>query len=512
MILRKLTLFVLLLFVFIKPVFSQVEYFNKISSQYLVSAAYGIIEKDSNYYIAGVFYDTVPSYQQQLYIEKHPMYGGKIITKSYGVPGEVYTIGFTTPMINTSDDGFAIIGGIMDSTGFWHAYLMKLDSNCDTAWLKYFYDTISPYTSDYLAFENIKETYDKGFIIVGEIYASHQYDSDVFLIKTDSLGNTKWYKTYGYIATVDRAFSVIQTPDSGYVIGGDSRHAGVDYAQDAYLIKTDKNGNVIWEKFLGGQYSDQLAYVALAYDSNYIVGYSYAYEENPPVIAKREISVLKITPSKQILWEKNYRIHRENLVRNILELDDHSIIIVGISNVVDTIGNNGGRKAFIMKLTENGDSLWHRDYSYLPQIPKGLNFLYDIKPTSDGGFIACGNYMNYYTPTNQSAWLVKTDSLGCDTPGCVIVGMKDHQPIWAVQEVNIFPNPASENISIEINQVFNDHLFFELFDSYGRIIKQYKISSSSIRVSLASIRNGMYFYRVRSKGQVLGKGKLIVIR
>ncbi len=510
---KKFWITTIIISISIQPVFSQVEYFNRIYTEYIASAAQVIIEKDSFYYVAGNMIDTNIVYHQRLFLNKHTLAGDLIWSKTWGEISKVYTVGWTSPLIITYDGGFALIGTVKDSTNFWHGILMKLSINGDSLWLRHFYDTISGATNDYLGFKNIKETYDKGFIIVGQIAGSQQYDSDVFLLKTDSLGNTEWYKTYGYLTTVDRGFSVIQTPDSGYVIGGDSYRPGMDYSGDAYLVKTDKYGNQIWDKFLGGTKSDLVAYVALAYDSNYIVAYSYAYQEYPPGYADRTISVVKISPQKQILWGKTFWIHTDHSVYNIIELNDHNIALVGISWVIDSINMVGGLHSFIMKLSETGDSLWYRDYSHVPEVSNDIfNYLRDIKPTTDGGFIACGNHQNYFGGINEAAWLVKTDSLGCDTPGCAIVGINDYEIAWEFKDINVYPNPTSDYINIEINVPFNRYLDFELFDCYGRKVKDVKLNRPTQTISLAGINDGMFFYRVRSRGQVLGKGKVLVVK
>jgi len=505
----------IIIFLFIvsnQLVYTQVDYFNVIDKQHPVSAAWGIVEVDSFYYVAGTMTDTVPKEHARIFFDKYTTNGDFVSSNSWGDPEKTYVIGWTSPLIKTNDGGFAMIGTVKDSTNFWHGILMKLNRYGDSIWMKQFYDTISGDTNDYLGFKGIKETYDKGFIIVGQIAASQQYDSDVFLLKTDSLGNTEWYKTYGYPATIDRGFSVIQTPDSGYVIGGDVYKAGSVYSGDAYLIRTDQYGNQIWDKFLGGTKSDMVAQVALSYDSNYLVGYSYAYRQNPPGSAMRTISVVKISPQKQIIWGKTFWIHTDHSVYNIYELDDHNIALVGISWVIDTINQVGGLHSFIMKLSESGDSLWYRDYSHTPEISNDIfNFLMDIKPTSDGGFIACGNFQDYFGGIVQAAWLVKTDSMGCDTPGCHLIGIPEYTG-FDVANVNVYPNPASQYINISIKQSNYKSVFFDLFDCFGRRVKEQKISKPFQTISLAGINEGMYFYRVRSRRQVLGKGKVLVIR
>ena len=204
--LKNIKIIIAFIIISIQPVISQVEYFNIIDTQHPVSAAWGIVEVDSFYYVAGTMTDTVPKEHARIFFDKYTTKGDFVSSKSWGDPEKTYVIGWTSPLISTSGDGFALIGGIKDSTKIWHGILLKLNNNSDSVWMKHFYDTISNDPNDYLSLKGIKETFDKGFIIVGEINASQQYDNDVFLLKTDSLGNTEWYKTYGYTTTVDRGF------------------------------------------------------------------------------------------------------------------------------------------------------------------------------------------------------------------------------------------------------------------------------------------------------------------
>jgi len=509
---RRLNICFVILILFFQSGFSQVEYFNRVFKQNASSALFGVVVKGTAYYSAGTIRDSINVNSVRVFINKHSQNGDVIWNKSWGQANTTYTLGWTSPIIETYDDGFAIIGGIRDSTIYGYAYIMKHNSNGDTLWKKEFHDTISTHTYKYLAFYNFKETYDKGFIIVGEVKATQQYDNDIFMIKIDSLGETEWYKTYGHPITIERGCSVIQTPDTGYLIGGYRYRAGLDYSGDGLLIKSDKYGNKQWEKTIGGPYTDFIAYVTMSYDSNYLVVLSYAYEESFPGYPKRQINIMKVNPLKQVLWSKHYRIHILQTVENIYELSDHNIVVVGFSYISDTINMADGHEGFIMKLNDFGDSLWYRDYSYQSYLVNGAhNRFHDLKPTLDGGFIACGYFINYYQPFTQSGWLVKTDSMGCDTPGCNTIGIHEY-PDLNISDVNVYPNPAYQFINVDVKQSSFKSVFFELFDCYGRRVREVKLKKPSQTISLAGTNNGMYFYRVRRKGQVLAKGKLLVIR
>ncbi|MBL7191850.1 hypothetical protein ISS30_09140 [bacterium] len=123
---------------------------------------------------------------------------------------------------------------------------------------------------------SVQQTSDSGYIIAGYTtsYGAGYYD--VYLIKTDALGDTLWTKTFGGNSG-DGGSSVQQTSDGGYIIAGYTGSYGAGYA-DVYLIKTDANGDTSWSQTFGGSDWDYGYSVQQTTDGGYIVaGYTYSY-------------------------------------------------------------------------------------------------------------------------------------------------------------------------------------------------------------------------------------------
>ena len=125
----------------------------------------------------------------------------------------------------TSDGGYAVTG----ATGvlFTDAALMKTDSDGNFEWSKKF---ASANTDEGLA---LTETSDGAFILTGSV-GNGFTTTDLLVIKAGSDGDTIWTKSFGE-TILDKGYSIQQTSDGGYVIGGGHNQAG-------YLIKTDQNG------------------------------------------------------------------------------------------------------------------------------------------------------------------------------------------------------------------------------------------------------------------------------
>ena len=115
----------------------------------------------------------------------------------------------------------------------------------------------------------VKQTLDKQYIITGSTSSFGQGNTDVYLIKLDSMGVILWQKTIGgFVNDVGRA--IVQLSDSSYIITGFSNSFG-NGGYDAYTVKTDKNGIIIWQRSWGGQDWDFAYDILVAPDGNVVI-------------------------------------------------------------------------------------------------------------------------------------------------------------------------------------------------------------------------------------------------
>ena len=135
----------------------------------------------------------------------------------------------------SSDGGFIIIGDSYTSSGIGDIYLVKTDNQGIEEWHQIYSET-SQEGND------VKQTTDGGYIIVGELQIPPIWEENVFLIKYNSQGDTLWTKTFGG-GDSDYGNSVQQTSDGGYIITGAYDYYGNG---SVYLIKTDGQGNTLW--------------------------------------------------------------------------------------------------------------------------------------------------------------------------------------------------------------------------------------------------------------------------
>jgi hypothetical protein len=154
----------------------------------------------------------------------------------------------------------------------------------------------------------IVETSDGGFALAGSQFGATG-DDDMVLLRTDSDGKLLWTKTYG-AAGKDRAEDMLLLADGGFLLvgttaTGDSSSAGVT-AQDAWLVRTDAQGEVIWEKSYGGGGDDEAMAVHLLPDGGYaVVGYTESSSLGGDV-GLAQTYMLRVDAAGNKVWEKTY--------------------------------------------------------------------------------------------------------------------------------------------------------------------------------------------------------------
>ena len=153
-------------------------------------------------------------------------------------------------MVEVSTGGFAIIGQTQSfGAGFFDFYLIRTDANGNLVWSR----TYGGSGLDEGA--SLIEVSTGGFVLTGDTWSYGAGSSDVWLVRTDTNGNRLWNLTYGGIDE-DGGMSVIEVSSGGYVITGDTASLGAG-ALDMWLIHTNANGIPLWNQTFGGTDDDE---------------------------------------------------------------------------------------------------------------------------------------------------------------------------------------------------------------------------------------------------------------
>jgi len=174
--------------------------------------------------------------------------------------------------VQQTTDGGYIVAGYTTSfgAGVSDIYLIKTDASGTTLWTKTYGGT------DYESANSVQQTFDGGYIVAGFTASFGAGSSDVYLIRTNSSGDSLWTRTYGGISG-EAGNSVQQTTDSGYIVAGYTVSFGAG-SDDAYLIRTNSSGDTLWTRTYGGPFDEVATSVQQTSDEGYIMaGRTYSF-------------------------------------------------------------------------------------------------------------------------------------------------------------------------------------------------------------------------------------------
>jgi len=241
---------------------------------------------DGGFIIVGTYNNDAPD----IYLIRTNAVGDTLWTRTYGssYPEWANDVKITTP-----DNGLIVTGTVcMSGYTNKNVLLLKLNANGDSLWSANF-------GSDYDDWgKSVCQTTDGGYVITG--YKSFGYfNQDIYLIKTNSTGTLSWERTYGGSFN-DQGNCVIQTDDNGFVIAGSYEISSAD--GQAYIIKTNQNGDIVWELTYGNSYYDNVYYIQkIAPNNGYIVvGRTGIANSNGDIL------LIKLNLSGSLQWANNY--------------------------------------------------------------------------------------------------------------------------------------------------------------------------------------------------------------
>ncbi len=253
-----------------------------------------------------------------VYLIKTDQTGDTIWTKALGGLNADYG----RSILQTADGGFVSAGNTFSfGPGIYNVYLIKISGNGNTLWSRTYGGSDSSNAS------SIRQTIDGGYIVAGFTTSYGAGSKDVYLIKTNESGDTAWTKTVGGTGS-DLGNSALQTIDEGYLIAGstDSYGAG-DY--DVYLIKTDAIGDTAWTRTYGGANYDMARSIRQTVDGGYvIIGSTTSFGHG-----SYDVYLIKIDGVGDTIWTRTYGSSNPDIGYDVQQTTDGGFIMVGSTSL-----------------------------------------------------------------------------------------------------------------------------------------------------------------------------------
>ena len=347
---------------------------------------------DGGYILAGSTYSFGPGTpdSQNVYLVKTDSLGDTLWTRVYGGIGvDVAT------SVRTTSDGGCVVAGYTSSGGAGgkDVYLIKTDSSGDTLWTR----TYGGQYGDYGY--SVQPTADGGYAIAGFTF-SFGVMGDFYFIKTDSSGDTLWTRIYGGTST-DWSNSSQQTLDGGYVIAGStySFGPGIPDSDNVYLVRTNAQGDTLWTRSYGGQSWDEGYSVQQTSDSGFIVtGVTQSFGAG-----LGDVYLIKTDARGDTLWIRTYGDTLNEHGNCVRQTNDGGYIVTGYTSSFGALGGD----VYVIRANASGDTLWTRTYGGTSDADWGDC----VEQTVDGGYAIAGGTYSFGAGA-EDFYLIKTDSNG----------------------------------------------------------------------------------------------------
>ena len=247
------------------------------------------------------------------------------------------------------------------------------------------------------------QTADGGFIVAGNTnsFGGGEYPN-IYLLRLDENGDTLWTRTYYHEGPASLA-SLVITSDGGYLLCCVKNGWYYPHGIDIYLIKTNSSGDTLWTKTYGGlddDYGNDL--IEFSGGGYFVCGYTKSFSSGD-----YDVYLLRLDLDGDTIWTRTYGSDLDDHAYAIRETYDNKLIITGTVSSLYTSSD-----IFLLKVDGAGDSLWSYTYGYIYTDEFAVEYAHDVIQTSDSGFIIAGGGTNPDEYYDFNSFLVKTDSVG----------------------------------------------------------------------------------------------------
>jgi len=419
----------------------------------------------------------------------------KLWDKRYGGSGDDYL----NRMIQTQDGGYLLGGSSLSgksgdkteaSQGDRDFWIVKVDKQGTKEWDKTFggsgYDELKKViqlaSGEYMlgGYSNSPLSGDKS--------QNSQGDNDYWLVKISSDGTKVWDKRYG--GSLDETLgSFTETRNGGFLLGGTSlsgksgdKSQASQGGSDYWAVKTDKDGNLLWEKTYGGKGSDEVYSVRRSQGDNlYLAGTSesgISGDKGQKSQGGKDYWLIKLDENGTKLWDRTFGGSKDDELRASTFTDEGHYFLAGHSSSGasgdKSQASQGASDYWVVHVDADGEKIADQRFG-----GSGAEELRTVFRTNDGGLLLGGRsdsgVSGDRTQPSQGGtdyWLVKVGPVTTVARGARATTLVA-EPIKPDQLVNLmaYPNPIQEKATVSFTLPEKQFAQVKVFDLRGREIK-----------------------------------------
>lgn len=445
-------------------------------------------------------------------------YGGIVVkTTSAGTVQWSKTVGGTRiTEIAEGVNGTYYAAGEINVSSNTNFYLVKLSSNGTIIWARNFGKTAEP---DQLY--SMAVTPDGGVILSGnaDSTAGSGFLPVGYVVKVDSSGNHQWSR---YVSGGNGEIFYVTKPVSGggYLSCGYTGSFGSQVGTEAYAVRWDSNGNILWTSVFGhnNRFDRIYDFVEKPNGGFFVSGNGLYTSTND------NLWMASLDAGGSVVWHYFYSMYEG--AQKLLLLSDGNLAMCGY-NISLNLGIYN--QSYLIKTDTSGSVLWARQYGTGGVVDDKIHCAFE---TSDNGFVFAGS--TYGTGIMRTSWIVRADSNGisacrdsllnvtrttlaiASTQGGTptSVSFNSTSPTGQLnatmsmqffcggptaleerlnEDARVYPQPASDFLNVETESVATK---IEILGSNGQVIDCYRVQGNRHQINVTDLQAGMYYIRI----------------
>jgi hypothetical protein len=328
--------------------------------------------------------------------------------------------------------------------------------------------------------------------MVGESKSTDGAGSDILMMKTDRNGQLIWSKTFGGLGD-DRANSIIQLQDSLFIVACDY-FVAYSNATKGYVFRMKTNGDILWSNIIGNQPGNyNILDLAAKDDRFYAVGTRFTNENNHDQYAG------SFDFNGDLLFQ--YTITDNPLIYDNTINDQATYVTQGdkvaIANRTITSGTFQDDFDVTVGFYDSNFQYWMGQSTTIMNAQ--LDKTNDMINTLDGGFAAVGFNSSVVNNGGSNIFVLKVDGKG-KYPNTQNVYSLNQLVEIQEQQLNsnfsISPNPFQNKVKIHLNE--NSKVQLKIYNLVGSQIEEIEVSNDEI-IDLTHLNNGGYILKINNE-------------
>jgi hypothetical protein len=337
---------------------------------------------------------------------------------------------------------------------------------------------------------------DSAILLAGETYSNASYgQSDAWLLKVDLLGNILWSKTIG--GSLKESINALAVSDSLILTGGQSQSYG-NGSYKPFVYCTNNQGDSLWLTQLQDTTEGAIYGLSIMDDTNCIaVGY-----QRDTSNLYQDLLVMKLNLQGQLIWKQTSLLYGGESYVKAVQNHKGKIAIGGMT----TVFGNGGKEIFCSLLNRDG---WWITSNMIGGVSN--DFTQSLNLDTLGGelhYLLVGTTRSYGLALSGLLFARLDSNLLLDNQQSVFIPSEIMAKEFVSTDFELFPNPFSKNLNIKIpEKMIGESLKVSIFRTDGTfMLEKQIIANSSVQlIDLTELKAGTYLISLQSKTQIIRK-------